>query len=117
MPMTDVEPRTYTKPLPTCPSWCKEHATETVTPGPSNGLRDGDPTTWTQHRRTVHRHYFEAQRHNWPSGDPPNPANGAAPTLKVDAVPGDKVKAHVVAGDLGGQHIFVALTENGYAAN
>jgi hypothetical protein len=55
--------------------------------------------------------------HNWPGGDPPDATKTAGPTLTVDAVLGDTIKTHIVAGDLGGQHIFVALTENGLSTS
>jgi hypothetical protein len=96
----------------------------------NGGWRDPfDSKTYTQRQEKLSRRFNKGQFytpqvwvdgelwHNWPGGDPPNPAKAAAPTLSVDAVPGDKIKAHVVAGDLGGQHIFVALTENGLSTS
>jgi hypothetical protein len=57
----DIEPVKYTEPLEDCPAWCSEHRQEDI--------EDGGPgETFSQHRQVLHRHYWPAQRHSWPSG-------------------------------------------------
>lgn len=96
----------------------------------NGGWRDPfDSKSYTQRQEKLSRRFNKGQFytpqvwvdgdlwHNWPSGGPPNATVSTAPKLTIDAVPGDKVKTHIVAGDLGGQHIFVALTENGLSTS
>ena len=94
------------------------------------GWRDPfDSKTYTQRQAQLSRRFNNSQSYtpqiwvdgglwrNWPGGDPPQSTDAAAPTLTIDAAPGDTVKAHVVASNLGTQHVYVALTENGLSTS
>ena len=90
------------------------------------GWRDPfDSKAYTQRQAKLSRRFNDGQSYtpqiwvdgqlwrNWPSGDPPQSTDAATPALTIDAMPGDTVKVHVVAANLGAQHVYVALTQNG----
>jgi hypothetical protein len=60
--------------------------------------------------------WFDGQLwRNWPHDPPASSHTAMTPTLKLDAVIGTSVRAHIVSTNLGksSQRVFVALTENG----